>query len=124
VSADSTRTKGSKGEELAGRYLESIGLSILEKNYRLKSGEIDIIARDGDTIVFVEVKAASSFAFGDPLGWVPARKQRRIARTSPLYLSSHGLHDAPVRFDVIAIDPARTIRHVKDAFSAPDGFSL
>jgi putative endonuclease len=124
VSADSTRKKGSKGEELAGKYLKSKGYSILEKNFSLKTGEIDIIARDGDTIVFVEVKTATSTSFGDPLEWVPVQKQRRIIKTSLSYLTRHGLHDSPVRFDVVAIDPSRNINHVRDAFIPQDHFPV
>ena len=124
MSADSTRTRGASGEELAGRYLKALGYSILDRNFRAKTGEIDIVARDRDTIVFVEVKTAASTAFGDPLGWVLPRKQLRIARTSIVYLGRHGLHGSPVRYDVVAIGPARSVSHVKDAFSPPDGLSV
>jgi putative endonuclease len=120
VSADTTRNKGFKGEELARKYLKRKGWSILEVNFGMKTGEIDIIARDRGTIVFVEVKTATGSAFGDPLEWVPARKQLRIIRTSLSYLSRNGLLEHPIRFDVVAIDPSRNITHVRDAFSPPD----
>jgi putative endonuclease len=124
VSADTTRTKGFRGEELARAYLKGKGYAILEVNFGLRTGEIDIIAKDGDTIVFVEVKTASGSSFGDPLGWISPRKQQRIARTSFLYVSRHGLHDSPIRFDVVAVGPMRNITHVRDAFVPPDGFFM
>jgi len=120
VSADSTRKKGSGGEELARKYLKRKGYSILDVNYQRPYGEVDIIARDGATIVFVEVKSASTTSFGHPLSWVSPRKQGRIIRTSLTYLSTHGLNDSPVRFDVLAVGPLGDISHVRDAFSLPD----
>ncbi len=116
MSAESTREKGSKGEEIARKYLKTLGYRILDLNFRLKLGEIDIIALDNGTVVFVEVKSASSTRFGNPLSWVPLRKQQRIIRVSEIYLSRRGLYRSPARFDVVAVDHTMNIYHVKDAF--------
>lgn len=114
--AESTRARGGIGEETARKYLVEKGYKILTLNYRLRMGEIDIIARDRDTIVFVEVKAARGSGFGDPLNWVPHWKQKRIINVSRMYLARHGLNRSPVRFDVIALSPEKGVCHVEDAF--------
>ncbi len=122
--ADSSRDKGLAGEELARRYLKREGLKILDVNFHARMGEIDIIAREKDTIVFVEVKSAGGGAFGDPASWIPPRKQRRIIRASLVYARIRGLETAPVRFDIITVDPDRKVSHVRDAFRPDDTFSL
>lgn len=116
MSAKSTREKGSGGEEIARKYLKTLGYKILDLNFRLKIGEVDIIAQDSDTIVFVEVKSATTARFGNPLSWVPFWKQQRIIRVSEVYLSRHRLYNSPARFDVVAVDHTMKIYHVKDAF--------
>lgn len=120
----STREKGSIGEEAARRYLEEQGLTILETNFHARPGEIDIIAREGAEIVFVEVKTASGDTFGNPLGWVPRWKQNRIILTSLIYLKKKGLADAPMRFDVITVNRDRKVHHVRDAFRATGSLPL
>ena len=112
----SSRKKGSIGEEIARNYLRDKGFSILDANFHARSGEIDIIAREGEEIVFVEVKAAMGDTFGNPIEWVPQWKQRRIIRASLMYACRKGLAHAPMRFDVITIDPERKVLHVRDAF--------
>lgn len=112
----SSREKGSIGEEIARRYLRDKGFTILDANFHARPGEIDIIAREGEEIVFVEVKAAMGRTFGNPLGWVPQWKQRRIILASLAYVSRKGLSHAPMRFDVITVDPERKVSHVRDAF--------
>lgn len=119
MSAKSTREKGAGGEFIARTYLKQLGYKILDLNFRLKIGEVDIIALDLETIVFVEVKSATKPGFGNPLGWVPFWKQQRIIRVSQIYLSRKNLYNSPARFDVIAIDPTMRVYHVKNAFSAP-----
>lgn len=89
-------------------------------NFRVRIGEIDIIARDHETIVFVEVKAASGTRFGDAISWVPYWKQKRIVKVSQVYLSREGLYGSPARFDVVAVDPEKKVYHVRDAFRASD----
>jgi putative endonuclease len=94
---------GKTGEDLACRELERRGYAILARRYRRRSGELDIIARDGPTIVFVEVKARESCAFGEPADAVTPLKRRRIVRLALNYLMRHHLAAAPCRFDVVAI---------------------
>ena len=92
------------GEALACAELQRRGYAILERRYRTRAGEIDIIARDGSTVVFVEVKTRMGSACGGAAEAVTTWKQRRVAHMALDYLSRHGLHDYPCRFDVVAID--------------------
>ena len=110
--------KGRAGEDAAVKYLKKNGLSIIIRNFRWYGNEIDIIARDEDYIVFIEVKASSSKSYDHPLMWIPEAKQKRIIRASEGFLVSHKISDSPVRFDVLAIDAAGKISHIKDAFRA------
>ena len=110
---------GQKGEEIAARHLEKCGYQILEKNYRTNLGEIDIIARDKDFIVFVEVKARQTESFGNPKEAITADKQRKISRVALQYLKSSRQFEARARFDVVAVQPSegcRRIEVVKNAF--------
>ena len=91
------------GESLALRHLKARGYRILAQNYRARQGEIDLIARDGEFIVFVEVKTRRSLKFGLPQAAVTLRKQRQISKVALAYLQARNLLDAPCRFDVIAI---------------------
>jgi putative endonuclease len=95
---------GKWGEDLAVAELERRGYAILTRRYRTRHGEIDIVARDGDTIVFVEVKAKETDEFGTAAEAVTVRKQRRIISMSVDYLSRNRLTSKPCRFDVVAID--------------------
>lgn len=114
------RPVGAAGEEIAAAFLQGLGYGILARNYRKRFGEIDIIAEDGATLVFVEVKTRSSSAFGSPLEAVDARKQRRMARAALDYLSTRKLHGRPARFDVVAVrlqpQGRPLIEHVRNAF--------
>jgi len=118
----SSREKGARGEETARKYLQHQGYAILDANFHARSGEIDIIARDDATIVFIEVKSATKDSFGDPLGWIPLWKQRRIIRASLAYLKLKGMIEAPMRYDVITVDRSRKVFHVRDAFRSADPF--
>jgi putative endonuclease len=112
---------GRLGETLAFEYLVRQRYVIVERNYRKQCGEVDIIARDGETLVFVEVKTRQSTAFGTPFEAVDARKQRQLSRIAQEYIQSRRLGEAPARFDVIAVrlnrdnQPA-TFDHLKNAF--------
>jgi len=97
---------GEAGEALAARMLQRRGYKIVETNYRTKLGEIDIIARDGDTIVFVEVKARQTGRFGAPKWAVTPRKQRKISMVALYYLKTTGQSQAKARFDVVSIRSA------------------
>lgn len=112
---------GKSGEELAVAYLVKLGYRILARNYRQKSGEIDIICLDGTDHVFIEVKTRQTVRYGHPLEAVTRHKQRQISRTALDYMARHDLLEAPVRFDVIAVTSAQgepRITHIKCAFDA------
>lgn len=113
------RASGAAGENAACDALVRAGLTVLERNWRRPTGEIDIIARDKRTIVFVEVKKRSSLRFGRPAEAVNRAKQLHILRTAMLYLAEKGLEDAPVRFDIVEVLPAG-VRHLRAAFDATD----
>ena len=101
---DPRQALGISGEDLACAELERRGYAILERRYRTRFGEIDIVARDGRTIVFVEVKARLTREYGGAAAAITAWKQRRVATMAVDYLSRRRLHDCPCRFDVVAID--------------------
>ena len=120
--ARSSREKGAIGEEIARKFLKHEGFRILDANYHACSGEIDIIAKDDKTIVFVEVKSALKDTFGDPIEWIPAWKQLRIIKASLAYLKSKGMMETPMRYDVITIDQNKKVFHVRDAFRPAGSF--
>jgi putative endonuclease len=95
---------GKSGEELACRELVSRGYAISARRYRTRYGEIDIVAEDGPTVVFVEVKMKSSAECGFAAESVTPWKQRRVVRMAVDYIARHNLCDRPIRFDVVAID--------------------
>ena len=94
---------GKTGEDLACRELERRGYAIVARRYRRRHGEVDIIARDGTTLVFIEVKARDGRAFGEAVEAVTPIKRRRLARLALDYMTRHRLVDCPCRFDVVAI---------------------
>jgi len=94
---------GKRGEEIAVNYLTKAGYRIIERNYRCLFGEIDIVAKDKNTVVFVEVKTRRSEKFGDPQLSVGLDKQRKISRISLNYIEEKRLHHCNARFDVVAI---------------------
>ncbi|RGZ01511.1 YraN family protein [Clostridium sp. AM58-1XD] len=108
------RQTGSEKEALAASYLEKQGCRILERNYRNHCGEIDLIAKDGDTLVFVEVKYRRTIKNGWPEEAVDLKKQKRIRTAACLYLAGKSM-DIPCRFDVVSI-LGETIRWIRDAF--------
>lgn len=103
VRARHNQELGTTGETIACRELQRRGYAILARRYRTRFGEIDIIARDGETIAFVEVKMRASEAFGGPAAAVTLAKQRRLGLAALEYLGRSGLENAPCRFDVVAI---------------------
>ncbi len=110
------RLVGAGYEQIAGSYLAGQGLRVLVRNYRCKKGEIDLIVRDNDTIVFVEVKYRRDSSLGFPCESVDIRKQRRIRAAAQWYLCMcHDDGTTPCRFDVISILGNR-IHWIKDAF--------
>lgn len=116
---------GERGERAAERFLRRSGLRIILRNYRASQGEIDLIAREGDVLVFVEVKTRRR---GDPAEAVDATKRERLVRTARRFIARHDLETTPRRFDVVAVawsDDVRApeIRHERDAFPAPEEVS-
>jgi putative endonuclease len=113
------RAKGTLGEDAAVEYLGKKGYRILERNYRFERGEIDIIAEEREVLVFVEVKARRSQAFGEPHEAVTARKQNQIRKVAEGYLFLHEINDKECRFDIIAIHykgSKMSIEHFENAF--------
>lgn len=94
---------GRAGEKAARAHLRALGFAILETGYRSRFGEIDIVARDGETLVFVEVKARRAAAFGRPEDAVTWTKRRRLSRMAREYLARHGLGEPACRFDVVSV---------------------
>ena len=110
---------GKKGEEVALSYLKSKKYKIIEKNLRNRFGEIDIIAKDKGTLVFIEVKTRTSEAFGTPIQGINERKQERLKQLAMRYLAEKGLIDQEVRFDVLGIlqtGKETKIEHIPNAF--------
>jgi putative endonuclease len=117
------KTLGQRGENEAARFLKRLGYKILARGRRLASGELDLVALDGRTIVFVEVKTRTSQDVGHPAEAVDAIKQRKLTRLAVTFMKRHGLLEYPARFDVVAITwPAGRgvplIEHFTDAFDA------
>ena len=112
---------GKRGEDLACSELERLGYEIVARRYRVRSGELDIVARDGPTLVFVEVKARADREFGDAAEAVTPMKQRKLIGLAEEYLMRHHLQDCPCRFDVVAIHldaVAPAIEVIQNAFDA------
>ena len=112
---------GKSGEDLACRELERRGYAIIARRYRVRGGELDVIARDGPTLVFVEVKTRVGRMFGDAAEAVTFAKQRRMTQLANEYLIRHHMPDCPCRFDVVSIqvgadEPA--IEVIQNAFDA------
>ena len=113
----SNKEKGKKGEELAKRFLEKKGLKIAHRNWSCGFGEIDIVAYDGNTLVFIEVKSSAGSTFGKPVEWVNVRKRKHIVKSAKQYLFDNSIEDINIRFDVVAIDLlTNKIQHIPDAF--------
>jgi putative endonuclease len=110
---------GDRGEEEAVQYLERKGFQILERKWRYGQGEIDIIARDGAVLVFVEVKTKKAEGFGEPEDWISRRKQNQIGRLAAGYLQVRSIENEECRFDVVTVDLTTgrpSVNHIEDAF--------
>lgn len=119
------RDIGKAGESLACRYLRRCGYIILEKNYATPLGEIDIIAEDGATLVFLEVKMRHSDSYGLPEEAINSKKMQRLTRLARLYIKRKNLYNRKARFDVVSILSQRrcgkkTIRLIKNAFEVKE----
>ena len=117
------QTLGEIGENLACEELARRGYSIVARRYRSRSGEIDIIAADGPTVVFVEVKTRAGADYGSGADAITWQKRRRIVSTATMFLATERMHDRPVRFDVVAVDlrdDGPRIEVYRSAFDAAD----
>jgi len=117
--SENTSNKGQLGEDVASAFLRDKGYEIIERNWRIGEGEIDIIAKTAQTIVFVEVKTAYSDKFGDPLEWVNSAKQRQIGKMAAVWIERHKVENCWFRFDVLALtkkDNGFQVKHIEDAF--------
>jgi putative endonuclease len=114
---------GAWGEEIASQYLEAKGYQIRARNWRTQEGEVDLVAQDGETVVFVEVKTRTSKDFGWPEESVTVAKRRRLQRVAMAYLSDQDLMDILWRIDVIAIDRNRSggVDRLEHYIDAVDG---
>jgi putative endonuclease len=116
------RAAGAAFEQRACRELERAGLKALARNYNTRHGELDLVMRDGDTVVFVEVRYRVRAGHGDAAASVTRSKQEKLIRTAQLWLAAHGQHaNRPCRFDVVSYDgPAAdtTMHWLKGAFDA------
>ena len=106
---------GKRSEIIASQFLKEKGYKIIAVNYKNKIGEIDIIAKDKNAIVFVEVKFRESVAFGYPMEAVDVRKQNKIRRVATIYLKQNSLFDEEIRFDILSV-LGEEITHIENAF--------
>ena len=112
---------GRQGEDLAAAYLAAQGYRLVQRNYRCRLGEIDLVAWDGRELVFIEVKTRSTRTFGSSAEAVSSQKQARLLRLADCFLQEHRLSDAPCRFDVVAVDASLEppgVDLIRGAFSA------
>ena len=100
---DPRQALGTRAEQLAAEDYERRGCPVVDRNYRYRGGELDLVVRDGDTLVFVEVRARRSADYGSPFETVGREKQRRVARAAEHWLVTHGLTRAFARFDVVSV---------------------
>lgn len=121
--SDPRHDLGRSGEQAAERFLSSLGFKTLARRFNTPAGELDLVMRDGPTVVFIEVKTQQDSVWLDPQERVDARKQTRLLRAAKWFVVQHRLEDRPLRFDVLAVilpsagDPR--ITHIREAF-APD----
>jgi len=110
---------GKKGEDLAVNQLKALKYKVLERNFKCPLGEIDIIARDQNTLVFIEVKTRATKDFGGPAAAVNERKQRQLSKVALTYLNQKKLTNVSARFDVVAVElipPSPRIEVIRNAF--------
>ena len=122
MTTDTRRTTGIKGEDEAARFLTRSGYAILDRNVRTRAGEIDLVAKEGKTLVFVEVKTRRDLEGDPPQAGVHTRKQNRLAKLAHGYLKLKRIRQTPCRFDVVAViindeGGVKAIRHIPNAFS-------
>ena len=114
--------KGQEYEDMACVYLKKKSFKIKQRNYRAASGEIDIIATDGKTLVFLEVKGRANEKFGSPFEAVNKPKQVKIIKTALCFIKQNNMRPEEIRFDVVGIMPGNKIEHVKNTFQTEGYF--
>ena len=116
---DGRRETGRRGEDLAAAFVAGLGYRLVTRNFRCRAGEIDLVALDGETVVFVEVRSRLGGRCGTPLESVDVRKQAQVGRVARYFLSARGWHERAARFDVIGVrfdaEPP-DVAHVRSAF--------
>lgn len=121
---DRRQKLGQRGEDLAVKHLGKMGYKILERNFRTRSGEIDIVAKHQNRIVFIEVKTRGSNRYGHPKLAVTAQKQRKISMVALEYLKKHATPNTPARFDVVSVqsrDETVSVEVISNAFDLAYG---
>ena len=122
---DPRKAVGQEGESAAERYLQHKGYRIVARNLRSSVGELDLVAEDGQVLVFVEVKARRTDAFGGAIHAVHQRKQEKLIQLATLYLARHHIKDRLCRFDVVLLQGVGTvptrIEHIQNAFEVSGG---
>jgi len=117
---DKRHQLGKDSEQLAVDYLKKLGYTIIQRNYRIQGGEIDIIAKEKNTIVFIEVKSRSNTRYGHAIQSLTRQQQKRLSKTALTYLYQHKMHNQSARFDMIAIQKNQymktDIRLIRNAF--------
>ena len=115
-----TSDLGLRGERIAAAYLADAGLRLLDRNWRCRDGELDIVAREGDSLVFCEVKTRRGVGFGHPVEAVTSVKQRRMRTLAQRWLAAHEEHAPELRFDVVGVlvrpDRPALVTHLRAAF--------
>ncbi len=116
----SAQVAGRLAEDLAARYLEKHGLTVLARNFRCRGGEIDLVCREGKTLIFVEVRLRRNPGFGGAGASITLAKQRRIVLAAEHYLAAHAHADSDCRFDCVLLDNTQgnKVEWIRDAFSA------
>jgi putative endonuclease len=116
-----TSDLGMHGERIAAAYLTDAGLRVLDRNWRCREGELDIVAREGDALVFCEVKTRRGTGFGHPVDAVTVVKQRRLRTLAQRWLAAHDEHARDLRFDVVGVlvraERPALVTHLRGAFS-------
>jgi len=115
--------KGEPYEEQASLFLKAAGFEILDRNWSCPMGELDIVARKGGTVAFVEVRARASDRYGSPAETVSRAKRAKIIKAAMAYIKARNVKAETLRFDFIGITPGAEPEHIEDAFSA-DGFGF
>ncbi len=114
-----TQLRGAEAEARAQRHLEQRGLKLVARNWRCPGGELDLVMRDQDTLVLVEVRKRSRSDYGDAFASVHGRKRGRLIHAAKLFLAAHPQYSrSPVRFDVVAVDGSDTVEWLTAAFDA------